>query len=197
MSFILEALTLGILYGLGPCTIFCAPVMVPLAMSFSKDGKDGLRHTLIFSFGRVISYAILGGLSGFAGTALSGVVSKEIVGGFIISIGVLVFLRRYPKKCSFIKRFKGRHASFSSGIMLGLSPCYPLIGLLSLAALSGNPITGLLMGLVFGLGTTVTPLLLLGFFAGKWAKFTREFRTMNIAITGFFLVLVGISVFLF
>ena len=49
------------------------------------------------------------------------------------------------------------------------------------------------MGLVFGVGTTITPLFLIGFFAGKWAKLTHEFRSVNIVITGAFLILVGLS----
>lgn len=198
MSFLLEALVLGVLYGIGPCTVFCAPVIIPLIVSYSEGGKDGIKQTLIFSGGRLISYATLGAISGFIGSVLANVLTKEFMGVFIIIIGALVLLRKYPKKCAFVnKRFKGKHASLTSGIVLGLSPCYPLIGLLSLAALSNSALTGFLMGIIFGAGTVITPLLILGFFAGAWAKFTHEFRNVNILITGGFLVLLGIIIMIF
>ena len=193
MSFLLDALVLGVLYGIGPCTLFCAPVIVPLVISFSDGGRDGIKQTLIFSAGRIISYASLGAVSGFIGVALEDFVPKEVIALFIIILGILVVLKRYPKKCSFVKAVKGKHASLTSGVMLGLSPCYPLIGLLSLAALSNSPLTGFAMGIVFGIGTTITPLIILGFFAGRWAKFSHEFRDMNTLITGAFLVLLGLA----
>jgi thiol:disulfide interchange protein DsbD len=197
MSFVVEALVLGILYGIGPCTVFCAPVIVPLIVAFSDGGKDGVKQTFIFSAGRILSYAVLGAVSGLAGSALIGAAPREAIAAVIIGLGVLVLLRRYPQKCGFACKVKGKHASFSSGILLGLAPCYPLIGLLTLAALSNSPVTGMIMGLVFGIGTTVTPLLILGFFAGKWAKLSQEFRGVNVIMTGGFLILVGLSALFF
>ncbi|MEM7816209.1 MAG: sulfite exporter TauE/SafE family protein [Candidatus Aenigmatarchaeota archaeon] len=196
MQFIIEAFVLGILYGTGPCTLSCAPVMVPIIMSYSKSGIDGIRQSLIFSLGRIASYSLLGMLSGFIGSAITKIATKEITAAIIITFGVLIILKRYPKKCKFICKIKGKHTSFTSGVLLGLSPCYPLLGILSLAALSGSPIIGLAMGIVFGIGTLITPLVLLGFFAGKWASFSKEFMSINLIITGGFLILLGILMFI-
>ena len=197
MQFLIEALILGVLYGIGPCTLFCAPVMVPLVMSYSKDGREGIKHALVFSAGRMTSYASLGAVSGLLGIALTNILTKEMTAAVIIAFGVLILLKRYPKKCAFAGRVKGGQTSFSSGVLLGLSPCYPLISLLSLAALSGSPVTGLAMGIIFGLGTTITPLLILGFFAGKWASFSKEFMNVNLIVTGGFLILLGILTLVF
>jgi sulfite exporter TauE/SafE len=197
MDFLVEALVLGVLYGIGPCTLFCAPVIVPLVMSYSKDGREGVKNTLIFSLGRIVSYASLGAASGLLGAALSSILTKEVLAASIIGFGVLLLLRKHPKTCLLAGKVKGKHASFTSGIILGLSPCYPLIGLLTLAATSGSPITGLAMGVIFGLGTTLTPLIILGFFAGRWAKFSKEFADVNLIVTGLFLIAVGIATLLF
>ena len=197
MQFLLEALVLGVLYGIGPCTLVCAPIMVPLVMSYSKSGRDGVKQMLVFSSGRIASYAILGSASGMLGMALTNIITKEVTAAVIIILGILILLKRHPKKCGFTKNVKGEHASFSSGVLLGLSPCYPLIGLLSIAALSGSPLTGLLMGVIFGLGTVITPLVIIGFFAGKWASFSKEFMDMNFLISGGFLILLGLATLFF
>ena len=39
---IIQALTLGFLYGIGPCTLSCAPLVVPLIMATAKNPKQGI-----------------------------------------------------------------------------------------------------------------------------------------------------------
>ncbi|MGE4280468.1 MAG: sulfite exporter TauE/SafE family protein, partial [Magnetospirillum sp.] len=46
------------------------------------------------------------------------------------------------------------------GAALSLTPCMPLTSLLAAAALSAQPLNGAAMGLVFGLGAAVTPLVI-------------------------------------
>jgi thiol:disulfide interchange protein DsbD len=189
---VIETLTLGILYGIGPCTISCAPVIIPLIMSTSKNSKEGLFQAFIFGLGRIASYCILGFLSGYLGYYLKDFISPKLVGVFMIILGILIFLKKYPKRCPFANKIKGKHTTFISGMFIGLSPCAPLLGVLSLAILSQSAIQGLLMGLSFGIGTLLSPMLLLGLFAGWWSKRSEKFYGINLLVCSSFLILLGI-----
>lgn len=192
MSYLIEALTLGVLYGLGSCAIVCAPILVPLIISTSKNGKDGVKQTLAFYSGKILSYIFLGLMSGYVGYLFKDLITQKIIGGFLIALGLFVFCQRYTKKCQFLEKVKGEHLSFLTGVLIGLRPCPALLALLSMAALAGSVFLGGLMGLVFGLGTILSPLIILGFLAGKWAKISGKLRRINIIICGLFLVLLGI-----
>jgi thiol:disulfide interchange protein DsbD len=188
MNYLVEALTLGILYGLGPCTIVCAPILVPLIISTSKNGREGILQIFIFGFGRILSYISLGILSGYAGHLFG--LSIKFIGIFIIVLGISILLR-YPKKCLFPPKIGGGHLSFLSGVVIGLGPCPPLLALLSLAALTRSAFTGGLMGFVFGLGSFITPLIILGFLAGKWTEKSKDLKRTNTIVCSLFLILLG------
>lgn len=192
MENIFEALTLGVIYGFGPCTISCAPIVIPLIMSSSKNGKQGLFQAFIFGLGRIVSYCVLGFLTGYLGYLLKNFISPQLIGIFMIIVGILTFLRKYPKACSFACKIKGNYTSFVSGIIIGISPCVPLISALSLAIASKSAINGLLIGLIFGIGTLLSPMLILGFFAGWWSKRSEKFHDVNLIVCSLFLIILGI-----
>jgi len=189
---VINAFILGVSYGIGPCTLSCAPLMVPLIMSTSKDQLQGTVNTLIFSIARIISYSFLGFLSGFLGTKIDALISSKMLGGFLILLGLAVMFK-VQGRCILKskKKIKGSFMLFITGIIWGLSPCPPLIALLVLAAASKSALTGILMGLVFGLGTIISPLLILGFFSGWFAK-NKEFINIIPYIAGGFILLLGI-----
>jgi sulfite exporter TauE/SafE len=81
--------------------------------------------------------------------------------------------------------------SLFSGIIFGLAPCPPLIGLLGLAVLSKSGITGAAMGLVFGISTIISPILFLGLFSGWFAKH-EEFKQYIPYASGIFLIVIGL-----
>jgi sulfite exporter TauE/SafE len=156
----------------------------------SNSGKNGVVQACVFGFGRVLSYVCLGLTLGYLGYIFN-FVSKEITGAFVISLGVFLLLRWHPR-CFLLKRINGKQISLLSGIVIGLSPCPPLLALLSLAALKKTALVGGLMGLVFGIGTLMTPLIVLGFVAGKWAKVGGKIRSVNVITSGVFLISLGI-----
>jgi hypothetical protein len=189
---ILQAITLGFLYGIGPCTLSCAPLVVPLIMATAKNSKQGIWLSLIFSFGRVLSYMLLGALTGFLGYILIKLISKKVLGVFLILIGVLLFFK-IQNRC--ILKSKIKITSFSialgTGFVYGLAPCQPLLGLMALTAASSSAITGLLMGLAFGIGTIISPIIILGFFSGWFAK-QKEFKNIIPYVSGVFLIIMGL-----
>ena len=192
ISELIEALSLGFLYGLGPCTLSCAPLVVPLIMSTAKNKKHGVVLSLIFSFGRVISYMILGFLAGLLGYNLAGGISPKYLGIFTIFLG-LFLLFKIQNKCIFKSKIKINSPiiALTSGIIYGFGPCPPLMALLGLAILSKSAITGALMAFVFGLGTIISPIIIIGFFSGWFAK-QKELKEVIPYVSGIFLIILGI-----
>lgn len=197
MSEILNALVLGFAYGIGPCTISCAPLIVPLIMASANNRKEGVMFSIIFSLGRVLSYVLLGLISGWLGKQLDFFISKKILGIFFILLGMAVFFR-IQGRCILKSRLKitGAFMSFTTGFIYGLGPCPPLIALLGMTALSKSAIVGAIMGLMFGIGTIISPLIILGFFSGWFAK-QKEFKRVIPYVSGAFLLVMGILYIIF
>ncbi|MBW3001025.1 sulfite exporter TauE/SafE family protein [Candidatus Woesearchaeota archaeon] len=189
---IITALILGFKYGFGPCTISCAPLVVPLIMYASKNKKEGVIYSIIFGVGRVISYVFLGFLVGLLGQELGFFLPRRVLGIFFILLGIAV-LFKIQGRCILKSKFKitGPFMSLFAGIVYGLGPCPPLLALLALAATSKSALTGALMGLLFGIGTVISPIIILGFFSGWFAK-QKEFKKVIPYVSGGFLILLGI-----
>ncbi|MFH1511100.1 MAG: sulfite exporter TauE/SafE family protein [Candidatus Woesearchaeota archaeon] len=191
MPYILvESFMLGIIYGFGPCTLSCAPILVPIVMSTSKGMRQGLFQTLLFSLGRIIVYIILGAIMGAIGKSFNLYLPNWLIGILLALLGVSLILD-VQKKC-FIKniRLTGSHMAFVAGIIMGISPCAPLLAALALAVSSKSSILGATVALVFGIGTLLSPILLIGLVSGKWASI-KEFGQINRYIAGSFLIVIG------
>jgi sulfite exporter TauE/SafE len=190
----LEALVLGISFGFGPCITTCAPVIVPFVASTSSNYKEGLKSTVVFSAGKVLSYTLLGTLSGLLGMQLEQIISAKVVGLFMIIMAAFVFFD-FHKKCLCRKiRVTNNRVLFTAGIVMGLTPCGPMLAALALAVLSKSWLTGGAIGLVFGLGTMLSPLLVIGMMSGAWARRVAqnpEFARMNRIVCSLFLALIG------
>jgi sulfite exporter TauE/SafE len=187
-----EAFILGVTYGLGPCTISCAPLIVPLIMSAAKNKTWGVILSIIFGLGRIIAYVILGALSGYIGQTINFSIPDKFTGLFIIALGIFLFFDIH-NKCILKSKIKinGPIVALVVGIVWGLSPCTPLIALLGLTVLTKSALTGALMAFVFGLGTILSPIIVLGFFSGWFAK-QKEFKEIIPYVSGIFLIILGL-----
>jgi thiol:disulfide interchange protein DsbD len=58
---------LGLVFGMGPCTITCLPFLGPVFLAKSGGIAQSWKIILPFSMGRLASYTTLGILSGMAG----------------------------------------------------------------------------------------------------------------------------------
>jgi len=190
---LLAVLVLGFLYGFGPCTVFCAPIITPMILSSAKSGRDGLYQYITFKAGKILVYSLLGLTFGFLGSTLNYSIPTELFGGFIILMGILILIKKFPKVCHLLSKTSSKKATFISGVVIGFVPCPPMLATLAIAAVSKSAIVGLLIGLFFGLGGLFSPLLLISFFAGKWASMSKEFQNTNIFLSGAFLILIGIA----
>lgn len=202
---------LGLTYGLTVCSWSCLPYIGPYIIGSSTGFGPGVKAVLTFSLGKLISYALLGALDGYLGKVLeySQVTFVSAIPALlIIWLGCSLFFRpkgkcskRNGKTNSEITHNTGLFPLIFLGITAGLSPCLPLSGVLLYAA-AGHSITGgFRTALLFGMGTTISPLILMGgmmgwFSAGLSQKIPR-YSPLFQKVCGLMLVSLGIKLIVF
>jgi sulfite exporter TauE/SafE len=139
-----------------------------LALPFSNyDGKERVGVILLYHFGRIVAYGVLGILVGFLGDAL---IFTGIGRWLSIAIGfsLLVFLiykgqrkrlgiwggggRLLNRIMQYGSRL-GWKGFFVLGIGNGLLPCGMVYSALAIGITTGSSVGGLLVMIVFGIGT--------------------------------------------
>lgn len=188
----------GFILANGPCLFICVPVILPCITGLSYSRADtpgwkvGLKFALIFSIARLSAYGFLGLASVifyrfvFAFVVPKGVYAEMALGILVIGIGIFYFFHnsfrpqgQQRTTCGY-RRFdldgKSSWHMILFGLLIGFSPCPPLLGMLTyIAATASEPWTGLAAGLVFGLGTLITPLIPLSMFTGFLADKVKNF----------------------
>lgn len=202
----------GLLFGSGPCIASCGPLLISYMAGSKKNIIQGLVAYLVFSLGRISVYLVLALLVFFLGEFavdnLTGIYSRYIfiLGGlFIIFVGALMLLGRHLKfgflKLDKLQKFileRDIKSVFLFGLIIGLLPCAPLIAVLSYVGLiSKNWYSSLSYGLSFGLGTFLSPLILLVMLTGLIPKLVAPkaaiyYRIFNI-ICGLIIIFLGIQ----
>jgi sulfite exporter TauE/SafE len=176
----------GLLFGSGPCIASCGPILISYIAGTKKGISNSLLVYLLFSLARVFVYLSFSLLIYFVGVFFTerflGNISKYTIvfgGLFIIAIGLLMILGKRPefKSCRVLeKKFleEDKKTIITLGLVVGLIPCAPLLAVLSYIGLvSKTWMNSLLYSLSFGLGTLVSPLILLALLAGlipRWLK---------------------------
>ncbi|MDO8486630.1 MAG: sulfite exporter TauE/SafE family protein [Candidatus Staskawiczbacteria bacterium] len=190
---------LGLLAGISSCAALVGGIVLSMSKQwqelYSKEHTtyQKLQPHFLFNSGRILSYSVLGGLLGFAGSRLQ--LSFQFTAFLIIVVSLLMIalglqmlevkaFRKFqfslPK---FITRyianennFKGRYTPFLMGAATFFLPCGFTVSAQTLALLSGSFLQGALMLGLFALGTSPM-LLLIGLSSVKF------FEKPNVAIT--------------
>ena len=211
----LEAVAVGVLYGLAFCTSACLPYIAGYIAGIGADFRKGVLVTLIYNSGRVIAYALVGGLVGILSGVFRFLVDEALIATFqqyssyafgivTIAIGLNILHKNRSPSCECnpkesekqitarkSKRFDLR--AFSLGLSRGLVVCPPLLMLILYSVPFGAPVDTFLVAVLFGLGTSLSPLLLLGGLTGWLLNKAPLFRKW-IAIGGAaILVLLGVG----
>ena len=191
----------GFFLGYGPCLMTCAPILLPYVLS-KKHWKEGLIATLEFSLARLLVYVILGGVAGYIGaflvqfyfTTLFSFYIKGALAFVLILIGLLIMFGK-GTQLGFCRIERGN--MFLLGLLVGLSPCFPLVGiLLEIALLSDSLIKGMIYSFAFSIGTIISPLLILGAIAPHvGTKVSQKLREGFVFVCGILIILMGLSVF--
>jgi len=205
----------GLLYGLVVCTASCLPIVTSYIAGIGADFFQGVKVTLIFNSGRVLAYTLIGALVGLFSGLFRLFVSNSTISSFqiyssvafgvvTIVIGTSIFLKaRKPCNCNEqdtkkpvvipkTGKFGFDFGAFALGLSRGLIVCPPLIALLIYSLPFTNPIGSVAIAVLFGVGTTLSPILLLGGITGWLLNKASLFRKWISIAGGSILIGLGI-----
>ena len=81
------------------------------------------------------------------------------------------------------------------GLLVGFSPCLPLLGILNyIVIISRDPLDAVLFTFVFGVGTVLSPFILLILLSGKlagWLSHDHKLKTISRVVCGSLLIYLG------
>lgn len=208
----LEAFAVGLLYGIVFCTSACLPYIASYIAGIGAGFRKGVTVTLVYNSGRVTAYALIGGLIGILSSVFRLLVSEGSIspiqeyssyafGIVTIVIGISILLKNRSPSCncnpkdgknSGVQKMGGRFdvRAFSLGLSRGLIVCPPLLMLLLYSVPFAAPIDSLVLAVLFGLGTALSPMLLLGGVTGWLLNKAPLFRKwISIAGAGILIAL--------
>ncbi len=210
----IAAFAVGLLYGLVFCTSTCFPYIASYIAGIGADFRKGVIATLIYNMGRVTAYALIGGLIGIFSGVFRFVVSESSISAFqqyssygfgivtiVIGISILFKSRSTPHDCNPVgnknlglKKMGGRFdvRAFSLGFSRGLIVCPPLVILLLYSIPFAAPVDSFVLAVLFGLGTALSPMLLLGGVTGWLLNKAPLFRKWISIVGAGMLIVLGI-----
>jgi sulfite exporter TauE/SafE len=203
-------LVTGLGIGFGHCIGMCGPIVVSLAMGL-KDRGSVFTH-LLYTAGRITTYAGLGALAGFTGSMVDSVSSLAwLQKAAMIGSGLLIVLMGISmagwlplpvprgdgkgktgplaKGYRSLSRSGSIPALYGMGMLLGLLPCGPVYTALLVAASAGMnaPVHGVLAGLslmvAFGLGTVPALFLVSRMAVLGWLRAGKRFYRATAILT--------------
>jgi sulfite exporter TauE/SafE len=168
----------GLILGCGPCVGFCAPILAGFIATYKPSLTKALISYFSFSSAKLASYMILGALCGISSGILNSSffigalnIVNIVLGFFVLLIGILTVIKEPQgnKYCLFLSQGNLKNAGIL-GLLAGFSPCLPLLGILNyIILISRSPLEGLFYAFIFGLGTTISPVILMVGLSGKIA----------------------------
>lgn len=182
------------------CVGMCGGILLSQSLSkFNNNPFEAMQPTLLYNFGRVISYTILGGVIGAIGSALSlSILVKSALqifaGLFMIIMGLNMmgfvafrkFHIRLPRGTCKMKNKAG--SSLLVGLLNGLMPC-GLLQTMQLYALgTGSALKGAISMFMFSVGT-VPLMLIFGIISGL---LTKGYTKKILKLSGVLIVVLGL-----
>ena len=209
---IISIVTIAFLGSFGHCIGMCGGIVI--AYSSSKvDGsfnrqKKAISH-LLYSFGRVTIYVLMGALFGYFGSLFSfesqaNTIFRMIIGVVMILTGLsligqikfLAFIEHnfassslYKKIFQALIKSKSYISFYSLGLLNGFLPCGFVYFFAVTAANTSSPIYGALVMLIFGL-STIPALFSLGFFVSLFNK--TRFRDLFVKLAAIAVIAYGV-----
>lgn len=206
------SLFIGLSYGLTFCSSACLPYITSYIASIGAGFRKGVFATAIYNSGRVTAYVLVGGLTCLSRSFLNEAFLIPYQGyaslafGFAtVLVGVSIFFRLGKAQCDCgaegknSLKFRGLSfdvRAFAMGLTRGLMVCPPLIALLFYALTSPVFLDPLLFALLFGLGTALSPLFLVGGVAGWLLKKATLLSRWISAAGAVILIILGLSAML-
>jgi len=211
----LAAFASGLFYGLAFCTSACLPYVASYIAGIGAGFRKGLLVTLAYNSGRIIAYAMIGGAIAILSGAFRLFLSESsflpfqryssfAFGIVTIVIGVTILARvrkplcthtssgGIPQRPTILGR-KFDFGAFSLGLSRGLVICPALLALLVSSLPFATPIDSFAIAVLFGLGTALSPLIILGGATGWLLNKAPLFRKWISMFGGFILIAFGVG----
>ena len=208
---ILTIISIAFLGSFGHCVGMCGGIVLAYSTIKIQPASSKLSKTkahLLYSFGRVFTYTILGSLFG----ALGGVVtfSNTANGILLIVAGIAMFLAGlslmgkikfltliehsfsstsiYKTAFTKVLNSKSNSSFFILGMLNGLLPCGFVYFFAITAASTASPLYGALVMFIFGI-STIPAMFSLGFLTSL--STATNFRNMMMSLSSFAVILYG------
>jgi uncharacterized protein len=172
-TFLLFYFTTGLTVGFGHCIGMCGPIVI--ALNLNLQGKRGLFAQSLYHYGRITTYAIVGGVMGATGSftiVASRIESFQkfamIASGMLIvamGLGTLGLVtwghaitqrfdpgKMISKGVGTLSGIRSPMAYYPMGLLFGLLPCGPVYTALIGVARVGMEATHIFQGIVSGIG---------------------------------------------
>ena len=191
---------LGLAFGAGPCLASCGPLVLAYTIGTKKAVRESLLFYVLFSAARITVYIVLGLIFFVAGKLAAeqflGSFSPYLykaAGFFIILIGFLMALG----KNLHLVRLENKGV-FAFGLIAGLLPCAPLVLVYTyIGLISKNWHQAVTYSFSFGLGTLLSPLLLLVIIGGAMPGLLKKIKVIYSRIftfiCGMVIIILGIN----
>lgn len=212
----LAAFTTGLLGGIGHCTGMCGPIIISYTLHGTPSLAGRLLSGVLYNTGRITTYMFIGALMGLTGSFVNvaGKITgfQEIVaiiaGLFMIFMGLSIsglsgktaWLEGRSgtifKAGAYIMTEKSQWRYFPLGALFGFLPCGLSYSIFIASAGTGGLLPGMLVSLLFGLGT-LPSLLLVGaaaaYMGGKMRGLLYRAAGIIVFITGILVLIRGIK----
>jgi thiol:disulfide interchange protein DsbD len=201
----------GFLYGLAFCTATCLPYVASYIAGINAGFRKGVAVTAIFNLGRITAYALIGAAIGalklVADTSAASTFQKYsslAFGAVSIAIGIMILFQKapqcsgtcaaanLPQKTSTKWRDRFDFRAYTLGLSRGLILCPPLLALLAYAAAFAAPVDSFFLAVLFGVGTSLSPILVLGGATGWLLSKAPLFRKWISRVGAAALIIMGI-----
>lgn len=194
-------ITIAFLGSFGHCSSMCGGIVVAyssLKIKSSWGKKQQATAHLIYSFGRVATYVMLGFIFGYLGEIIAfseyskGIFllfagSSMIFAGVLLATKIKISLNRSIANMAWYKNIvqktilsSSMRSFFILGALNGLLPCGFTSVFLITSASSANPLLGALVMLIFGL-STIPALFSIGFFVSIFKQTSLKKIIITIA----------------
>ncbi len=208
----IEALAGGLLWGSVFCTSTCLPYVASYIAGIGAGFRKGIVATVFFNTGRIVAYALIGAAIGVFRLAIDNSYlasfqqySSTAFGLVSIVLGVILIQKTTTKASScecpansdaLVSSKKERRwfdfGAFTLGLSRGFVLCVPLFILLAYAATFASPFDSVAVAVLFGIGTAISPLILLGGATGWLLTKAPLFRVWVARIGGAILIILGV-----
>lgn len=182
------------------CVGMCGGIMLSQSLTkVSKNKFEAIEPALMYNFGRVVSYTVLGGIIGALGSVFSLSIATQsalqiFAGAFMIIMGLNMTgfnaFRKLNIKLPFPScKVKNKpRTPFLVGLLNGLMPCGPLQTMQLFALGTGSATKGALSMFMFSLGTV--PLMLT--FGAVSGLLSKGYTKKILKFSGVLIIVLGL-----